>query len=49
MKTIILTSISIMHQLLRLIVLKIEIFNHFLGDFFTPSLGGEKLKKKDYS
>lgn len=38
-----------MRQLLRLIVLKIEIFNHFLGDFLAPSLEEEKLKKKDYS
>lgn len=36
MKTIILTPISIMRQLLRLIVPKIEIFIHFLGDFLAP-------------
>lgn len=46
MKTIILTPISIMRQLLILIVLKIEIFIHFLGCFLTPQSQRIEIEKE---
>lgn len=46
MKTIILTPVSIMLQLLILIVLKIEIFIHFLGYFLTPQSQRIEIEKE---